>query len=67
MVSWIDFAIAEGGADRGALGMGWGLSYHLAFGCLTVIDDLVHMVGYQDAVDWLGVLVIVVEEGQAWY
>ena len=67
MVSRIDFALVGGGVERGGLAAGWGLSDHSAIGCVVAVDDLVDVVGYRDAVDWLRVQMTVDEEGEEWY
>ena len=67
MVSRIDFALVGGGVERGGLSAGWGLSDHSAIGCVVAVDDLVDVVGYRDAVDWLRVQMTVDEEAEEWY
>ena len=67
MVSRIDFALAGGGAERGGLSAGWGLSDHSAIGCVVAVDDLEGAVRCRDAVDWMKVQVTVEGEGEDWY
>ena len=67
VVSRIDFALAGGGVERGGLSAGWGLSDDSAIGCVVAVDDLVGVVGYRDAVDWLKVQMTVDGEGDDWY
>ena len=40
VVSRIDFALAGGGAECWGLSSGWGLSDHLAIGCVVAVDDM---------------------------
>ena len=63
----IDFALSEGGAERGGLSFGWGLSDHSAMDCLVAVDDLEVVEGSRDAVDWERVRLTVADEGEAWY
>ena len=67
VVSRIDFALAGVGVELGGLSAGWGLSDHLAIGCVVAVDDLVDVVGHRDAVDWMKVQVTVEAEEKEWY
>ena len=67
VVSRIDFALAGGGVERGGLSAGWGFADHSAIGCVVAVDDLMDVVGYRDAVDWMKVQVTVEGEGEEWY
>lgn len=62
-----DFAIACGRVERGGLATKWGLSDHLAVGCLVADDDLEEETSYRDAVDWLRVQITVADEEETWY
>lgn len=62
MASRIDYMIGGGGADRGALAVGWGLSDHSAVGCLVAVDVLEDVVWYQDTVNWLIMQVTVADK-----